>query len=65
MDYRDLSASSAAWVLRLLRRRLGKVPVELESRIRALPVAELEALGEILLELHTPAELITWLQRGG
>jgi predicted transposase/invertase (TIGR01784 family) len=55
----------AALVLRLLHRRLGTVPVELESRIWALPVAELEALGEALLELHTPAELITWLQRRG
>jgi hypothetical protein len=52
-------------VLRLLRRRLGAVPAEAESRIRALPVAELEALGEALLDWHTPAELMTWLQRQG
>jgi len=32
----------AALVLRLLRRRLGAVSAEVESRIRALPVAELD-----------------------
>jgi predicted transposase YdaD len=53
----------AALVLRLSRRRLGAVSAEAESRIRALPVAELEALGEALLDWHTPAELMVWLQR--
>jgi predicted transposase YdaD len=56
---------AAALVLRQLRRRLGAVPAEAESRIRALPVVELEALGEALLDWHTPAELIAWLQRQG
>jgi predicted transposase YdaD len=55
---------AAALVLRLLRRRLGALSTEVESRIRALPVAELEALGEALLDWHTSAELMAWLQRG-
>ena len=55
----------AALVLRLLSRRLGAMPAEAESRIRALPVAELEALGETLLDWHTLAELMAWLQRQG
>ena len=55
----------AALVLRQLRRRLGAMPAEAESRIRALPVAELEALGEALLDWRTPAELMAWLQRQG
>ena len=55
----------AALVLRQLRRRLGAVSAEVESRIRALPVVELEALGEALLDWHTPAELMAWLQRQG
>ena len=54
-----------ALVLRLLRRRLGTVSAEVENRIRALPVAELEALGEALLDWHTPAELMAWFQRQG
>ena len=52
----------AALVLRLLRRRLGAVSAEVENRIRALPVAELEALGEALLDWHTPAELMAWFR---
>jgi predicted transposase/invertase (TIGR01784 family) len=55
----------AALVLRLLRRRLGTVSAEVENRIRALPVAELETLGEALLDWHTPAELMAWFQRRG
>ena len=54
---------AAVLVLRLLRRRLGTMPTEVESQIRALPVAELEALGEALLDWHTLAELTAWLQR--
>jgi predicted transposase YdaD len=56
---------AAALVLRLLRRRLGALSAEVENQIRALPVAELEALGETLLDWHTPAELMAWLQRQG
>ena len=56
---------AAVLVLRQLRRRLGAVPAEAESRIRALPVAELETLGEALLDWRTPAELMVWLQRQG
>ena len=56
---------AAVLVLRQLRRRLGAVPAEAESRIRALPVAGLETLGEALLDWRTPAELMVWLQRQG
>jgi len=56
---------AAALVLRLLSRRLGAVSAEAESRILALPVAKLEALVEALLDWHTPAELMAWLQRQG
>ncbi len=53
----------AALVLRQLRRRLGALAADLETQIRALPVADLEALGEALLDWQTPAELLAWLQR--
>ncbi len=56
---------AAAPVLRLLRRRLGAVSGEMEKRIRALPVADLEALGEAVLDWHAPAELIAWLPQQG
>ena len=53
----------AALVLRQLRRRLRTVSADVEDRIRTLPVADLEALGEALLDWQTPAELRAWLQR--
>ena len=53
----------AALVRRLLQRRLGTLSADLENQIRALPVADLEAMGEALLDWQTPAELLAWLQR--
>ena len=44
---------AAVLVLRQLRRRLGAAPAAVESQIRALPVAALEALGEALLDWRT------------
>jgi predicted transposase/invertase (TIGR01784 family) len=54
---------AAALVSRLLRRRLGEVPGDVESRVRALPLAELEALGEAVLDLRSLDELIAWLEQ--
>ncbi|HYQ91005.1 MAG TPA: DUF2887 domain-containing protein, partial [Candidatus Competibacteraceae bacterium] len=53
---------AAALVLRLLQRRLGALSADVETQIRALSVADLEALGEALLDWQTPAELLAWLQ---
>ena len=55
----------AALVLRQLRRRLGALSTDMENQIRALPVADLEALGVALLDWQTPAKLLAWLQRHG
>ncbi len=56
---------AAALVLRLLQRRLGALSADVETQIRTLPVADLEALREALLDWQTPAELLAWLQRQG
>jgi predicted transposase/invertase (TIGR01784 family) len=52
--------------LRLLRRKLsiGLIPQLLESRIRGLPVEQIEALGEALLEFGTLSDLERWLEQG-
>ena len=49
-------------VLRLLARRLGQLTPELNSQIQALSVAQLEELGEALLDFSTRQDLIDWLQ---
>ena len=48
-------------VLRQLNRRLGKVEVRLQSRIRKLPLSKLEALAEALLDFETTGDLERWV----
>ena len=48
-------------ILRLLTRRIGDVAPALQTQIRALSLAQLEALGEALLDFSEPADLVKWL----
>ncbi len=43
----------ATLILRLLARRLGQVTPEVRSQIQQLPVAQLEELGEALLDFSS------------
>ncbi|MCJ2544612.1 DUF4351 domain-containing protein [Thermostichus vulcanus] len=56
-----IQQGEAELTLRLLRRKLGSLPEELETQIRSLPVEHLEELSEALLEFETLADLTTWL----
>ncbi|NEP56444.1 MAG: DUF4351 domain-containing protein, partial [Symploca sp. SIO2G7] len=49
-------------VLKLLSRKLGKIPPKLESQIKALPLEPLEELAEALLDFSTLDDLSAWLQ---
>ena len=48
-------------ILRLLQRRIGPVPDAQQARIAALPIEQLEALGEALLDFTELADLNAWL----
>ena len=48
-------------VLRLLNRRVGGVSSDLELQIKALPLAQLEDLGEALLDFSRMSDLVAWL----
>ena len=50
--------------LRQLRRRCGALTATQEARIRALPVPELEALAEALLDFQGADDLNAWLAAG-
>jgi Domain of unknown function (DUF4351) len=50
-----------ALILRQLARRLGNVSVESEARIKGLPLAQLEELGEALLDFGQMTDLVSWL----
>ena len=49
-------------VLRLLKRRLGQLAPEMRSQIQQLRVAQLEELGEALLDFSSIQDLTDWLQ---
>ena len=49
-------------VLRQLARRTGQVAPEVRSQIQQLPVAQLEELGEALLDFSSVQDLMDWLE---
>jgi predicted transposase YdaD len=48
-------------ILRLLNRRIGAINSTLAAQIRSLPLTQLEALGEALLDFTDSSDLQTWL----
>jgi predicted transposase YdaD len=55
-------AEAAALTLRLLQRRCGPLTPQQQARLQALPLAQLEALADALLDFQGPDDLTTWLQ---
>ncbi len=51
-----------AVILRQLARRIGHIPDDLQSKIQALSLYQLEALAEALLEFTQPTDLLHWLK---
>lgn len=50
-------------IMRQLTRRLGAVPQALQHQIQSLSIAQLEDLGEALLDFSSQSELEQWLSR--
>ena len=55
----------AAVTLRLLNRRCGPISEPTTAQIQALPLEQLEALADALLDFQGPADLATWLAANG
>ena len=53
----------AALILRLLRRRCGELAPAMREHVTRLPLPQLEALGEALLDFHSVADLEQWLAK--
>lgn len=49
-------------ILRQLNRRLGEVNPQLQAQIQSLSTAELEDLGEALLNFTTTTDLEAWFE---
>src|SRR5439155_932255 len=62
-EARGMQRASVAIILRLLGRRFGTVPAEMEARLRELPAEKLETLAEDLLDFTALADLEAWLAR--
>lgn len=58
-------AEAAALTLRQLQRRCGTLNPTQEARIRALPLPQLEALAEALLDFQAATDLEAWLATAG
>ena len=56
---------TTSMVLRLLGRRVGRLPKVLAARVRALPLAALEGLAEALLDFGSQGDLRHWLDSRG
>jgi predicted transposase/invertase (TIGR01784 family) len=48
-------------ILRQLNRQVGNLSIELEARVKALPLVQLDALGEALLDFGEVNDLVAWL----
>ncbi|WP_404790223.1 Rpn family recombination-promoting nuclease/putative transposase [Altericista sp. CCNU0014] len=48
-------------VCRQLSRRIGNISPELSAQVQALPLTQIEALGEALLDFSSPNDLTSWL----
>ncbi len=58
---RGILKGKQSLILRLLTRRIGGVAPALQDQVQALSLAQLEALGEALLDFSDPADLVKWL----
>ena len=50
-------------ILKQLTRQVGEPSPETESRIEALSIDQLEALGEALLDFTQANDLVNWLEQ--
>jgi len=55
--------TQARLILRQLNRRVGELPQDVCQRIEALPLEQLENLGEALLDFSSMADLQAWLEQ--
>ena len=60
-EARGEAREGAKVTLRLLTRRCGSIGADTTARIQALPLEQLEALAEAVLDFKGPADLDAWL----
>ena len=61
-EARGKARGGASILLRLLTKICGPLPADVADRIRELPIQQIEALGEALLDFQSLADLQNWLE---
>jgi predicted transposase/invertase (TIGR01784 family) len=61
-EQRGRTEEARSLILRLLARRVGTLPANVEAQVQALELAQLEALGEALLDFARLDDLVGWLR---
>jgi Domain of unknown function (DUF4351) len=64
-ERRGRTEEARSLVLRLLARRVGTLPADVEAQVQALALPQLEALGEALLDFSNRTDLELWLRTFG
>jgi hypothetical protein len=64
-EQRGRTEGERSLVLRLLTRRVGILPANVEAQVKALDLPRLEALGEALLDFSEAGDLTEWLRGHG
>ena len=64
-EQRGVLKGEQSLILRLLTRRIGDLTPELRSQVQALPLTQLENLGEALLDFRESKDLDDWLRTLG
>jgi predicted transposase YdaD len=59
----EAETAERSLILRLLTRRVGTLPESLQTQVEALPLDQLETLGEALLDFTDLASLEDWLKQ--
>jgi predicted transposase/invertase (TIGR01784 family) len=60
-EQRGRTEEARSLVLRLLTRKFGSISSDIEAQVQALALAQIEALGEALLDFSQLSDLIAWL----
>jgi Domain of unknown function (DUF4351) len=62
-EQRGATQEAQLLVLRLLKRRIGELSPVIQTQIPALSLAQIESLGEALLDFTSAEDLSVWMQR--
>jgi predicted transposase YdaD len=64
-EEKGIERGQRSLILRQLTRRVGQLPETILAQVNELPIEQLEALGEALLDFTNLSDLQVWLESEG